>query len=136
MDRLWQRLLTEIDGPLLDEQRLRVVPDNLRLRPVELSPNVLQSVITALAQRCALQVLYENADEERSEARIHPQALVQRGPIPYLFALKNDEEAPVRLYALHRMIRAETLTGDTGAGGGGVRPGSGDRRGQGRLRSG
>jgi predicted DNA-binding transcriptional regulator YafY len=24
-------------------------------------------------------------------------------------ALKNDEEAPVRLYALHRMIRAETL---------------------------
>jgi len=110
LDRLWQRLLTESDGPLLDEQRLRVVPDNLRLRPVELSPNVLQSVITALAQRCALQVLYQNADEERSKARIHPQALVQRGPIPYLFALKNDEEAPVRLYALHRMIRAETLT--------------------------
>ena len=40
---------------------------------------------------------------------MHPQALVQRGPIPYLFALKNDEDAPVRLYALHRMIRAEAL---------------------------
>ena len=26
------------------------------------------------------------------------------------FSHKNDEEAPVRLYALHRMIRAETLT--------------------------
>ena len=110
LDRLWQRLLTETDGPLLDEQRFRVVPDNLRLRPVELYQNVLQSVITALARRCALQVHYVNANDERSEARIHPQALVQRGPIPYLFALKNDEETPVRLYALHRMLRAETLT--------------------------
>jgi proteasome accessory factor B len=58
------------------------VPDNLRLRPVELYPAVLQSVITALAQRCALRVLYENAKGERDEAQIHPQALVQRGPIP------------------------------------------------------
>jgi predicted DNA-binding transcriptional regulator YafY len=109
LDRLWQRLLTDIEGPLLDEQRLRVVPDNLRLRPVELYPAVLQSVITALAQRCALRVLYENANGGRKEAQIHPQALVQRGPIPYLFALKNDEDAPVRLYALHRIIRAESL---------------------------
>jgi proteasome accessory factor B len=49
---------------------------------VELYPAVLQSVITALAQRCALRVLYENAKGERDEAQIHPQALVQRGPIP------------------------------------------------------
>jgi len=110
LDRLWQRLLSEVDGPLLDEQRLRIVPDNLRLQPVELYPDVLQAVITALAQRCALQILYEDAEDVRGEAQIHPQALVQRGPIPYLFALKNDEEAPVRLYALHRMIRAEALT--------------------------
>ena len=34
----------------------------------------------------------------------------KRGPIAYLFALKEDEPAPVRLYALHRMIRAEALT--------------------------
>jgi predicted DNA-binding transcriptional regulator YafY len=109
LDRLWQRLLSEVDAPLLDEQRLRVVPDNLRLQPVELYPEVLQSVITALAQRCALMILYEDAEEVRGNAQIHPQALVQRGPIPYLFALKNDEEAPVRLYALHRMIRAKAL---------------------------
>jgi len=32
--------------------------------------------------------------------------LVQRGPTPYLFALKNDETAPVRTHARHRMIRA------------------------------
>lgn len=45
----------------------------------------------------------------RGEAVLHPQALIQRGPIPYLFALKNDESEPVRLYALRRMIRAEAL---------------------------
>ena len=111
LDRLWRRLLSDLDGPLLDEQRLRIIPDNLRLQPVELYPDILQAVIMALAQRCSLRILYEDAEAVRGEARIHPQALVQRGPIPYLFALKNDEEAPVRLYALHRMIRAEALVG-------------------------
>jgi predicted DNA-binding transcriptional regulator YafY len=106
LDRLWERLLYELDGPLLDDQQLRVVPDSLRLRPVELYPDVLHAVITALAQRCSLQVVYQNAAGERSNPTLHPQALVQRGPIPYLFALKNDEEQ-VRLYALHRFIRAE-----------------------------
>lgn len=110
LDRLWQRLLTNAEGPRLDEQRLRIVPDTLRLQPVALSAGVLKAVIEALAQPCALQVLYQNAEDERSDACLHPQALVQRGPIPYLFALKNDEDEPVRLYALHRMIRAEVLT--------------------------
>lgn len=109
LDRLWQRLLTNAEGPRLDESRLRIVPDTLRLQPVALSDKVLQAVIEALAQPCALQVLYQNAEDERSEACLHPQALVQRGPIPYLFALKNDEEEPVRLYALHRIIRAQAL---------------------------
>lgn len=111
LDRLWQRLLTEVDGPLLDEQRFRMVPDAVRLQPVELYPAVLQAVISALAQRKALSVLYRNAEGERAEAVIHPQALVQRGPIPYIFALKNDEHEPLRLYALHRMVRATVLTG-------------------------
>ncbi|WP_295429305.1 WYL domain-containing protein [uncultured Thiodictyon sp.] len=109
LDRLWKRLLDQYGGPLLDEQRLRLVPDTLRLKPVELSEPVLRAVIVALAQRCALRVLYEDAEGERGQAELHPQALVQRGPIPYLFALKNDESAPVRLYALHRMISAEAL---------------------------
>lgn len=106
LDRFWERLLYEFDGPLLTDQQLRVVPDSLRLRPVELYPDVLHAVISALAQRCALQVVYQNAAGERSTPIIHPLALVQRGPIPYLFALKNDE-AKERLYALHRFIRAE-----------------------------
>ncbi len=109
LDRLWQRLLTNADGFRLDEGRLRIVPDTLRLQAVELYPGVLGAVIEALTRRCALQVRYQNAGEERGDACLHPQALVQRGPIAYLFALKNDEEEPVRLYALHRMIRAKAL---------------------------
>ena len=109
LDRLWERLLREIEGPLLDENRLRVVPDTLRLRHVELNHAVLTSVIIALAERHPLEIVYRDANEVRSKARIHPQALLQRGPIPYLFALKNNEAEPVRLYALHRMIRAEVV---------------------------
>lgn len=111
LERLWERLLHELDGPLLDEQRVRIVPDSLRLRPVALYPQVLEAVIRALAQSCALQVLYEDAAGQRGEAVIHPQALIQRGPLPYLFALKNAEDEPLRLYALHRMIRAQALEG-------------------------
>ena len=109
LDRLWQRLLTNAEGPRLDEDRLRIVPDTLRLQAAALAPGVLEAVIEALAQPCALRVLYQNAEDVRGPACLHPQALVQRGPIPYLFALKNDEAEPVRLYALHRMIRAKAL---------------------------
>ncbi len=109
LDRLWQRLLTNAEGPRLNEERLRIVPDTLRLQPVALYAGVLEAVIQALAQPCALQVGYRNAEGDQSAACLHPQALVQRGPIPYLFALKNDEEEPVRLYALHRMTGATAL---------------------------
>lgn len=110
LDRFWQRVLTEVEGPVLDRTRLRIVPDTLRLQPVELHPKVLSAVIDALAQGRALDVTYRNAEDLCAPARIHPQALLQRGPIPYLFALKNDEDAPVRLYALHRMVRAEVVS--------------------------
>ena len=89
--------------------RLRIVPDTPRLQPVELFDGALSAVIEGLTRDCAVKVLYQDAEGVRGEACLHPQALVQRGPIPYLFALKNDEDEPVRLYALHRMIRAEAL---------------------------
>ncbi|WP_295407855.1 WYL domain-containing protein [uncultured Thiocystis sp.] len=110
LDRLWQQLLTNPEEPRLDESRLRVVPDTFRLQPAELEKGVLTAVIQSLIQRRALQVVYVKPSGERTEARLHPQALVQRGPIPYLFALKNDEDEPLRLYALHRMVRATSLT--------------------------
>ena len=106
LDRFLARLHRALDGPLLDERKLRLVPDTLRLCPPAIHAGVLEAVFTALLKDCALEILYENAKGERGPALIHPQAMVQRGPTPYLFALKNDETAPVRTYALHRMIRA------------------------------
>ncbi len=41
-----------------------------------------------------------------------PQALVQRGPTPYLVALQNDESKTLRLYALHRITRAQARLAD------------------------
>ena len=110
LDRLWQRLLTNPEEPRLDESRLRVVPDTFRLQPAELEPGVLTAVVQSLIQRRALQAVYVKPTGERNPVCLHPQALVQRGPIPYLFALKNEEDEPLRLYALHRMVRAESLT--------------------------
>ena len=106
LEQFWRRLLTDPNGPVLDESRLRILPDTLRLQPAEIFPEVVTAVVTALARQCVLRVLYTDAKGVRSDARLHPQALVQRGPLPYLFALKNDETEPVRMYALHRMIRA------------------------------
>lgn len=111
-DPLWLRLLTDREGLLLDGSRLRILPDTLRLQPPVVCPRSLTAIITALAQGYALDICYEKTkdqERERTKARIHPQALVQRGPIPYLFALKNDEDEPVRLYALHRMVSATAL---------------------------
>ena len=107
INRLWERLLNDPDAVKLDARRLRVIPDTLRLQPVALQEAVLIEVITALAKGYALDVDYKNAEGDEQSALIHPQALIQRGPIPYLFALKNDEDEPVRLYALQRMTRAE-----------------------------
>lgn len=109
LDRVWRHLLTNPDGPRLDESRLRLLPDTLRLQPADLHDGVLRAVIQSLIQRRVLRVRYLKPTGERRASDLHPQALVQRGPIPYLFALKDDEEEPVRLYALHRMTHAELL---------------------------
>jgi hypothetical protein len=114
LDRFLDRMYRALDGPLLDERKLRLVPDTLRLCPPEIHAGVLEAVLTALLKDCVLEILYENARGQRGAALIHPQAMVQRGPTPYLFALKNDETEPVRTYALHRMIRARARLGEPG----------------------
>jgi predicted DNA-binding transcriptional regulator YafY len=106
LNALWRSILLHPHGPLLDEQQLRILPDTLRLVPADINPVVLNAVLTALSEHRTLKVLYQNNAGERSRPRLHPQALVQRGPVTYLLALKNSEREPVRFYALHRLIRA------------------------------
>lgn len=94
--------------PLLPEARFRVIGDSQRLLPAEIKLDVLIAVLSALIQRQVLQVGYRKQDGSLLRPRLHPQGLLQRGPVLYLYALKNDEET-VKMFALHRMTSAKLL---------------------------
>ena len=59
-------------------------------------------MLEALTRAQTLVIGYRDAADKLTRPVIHPQALLQRGPRVYLFAMKNDE-ALVRMYALHRI---------------------------------
>jgi len=92
----------------LDERKLRILPDSLRLRPAEIRPQPFGCVLRALASGCALRAVYYDRLCQRSEPVLHPLALLQRGPRVYLYAMKNDETTD-RMYALDRFFSAECL---------------------------
>lgn len=101
------RLRSEDFGVSLPEQRFRIVPDTLRLLPAEFDFNTLARVLRAVSEQRALNIVYRDKKGKRSDVTVHPQAALQRGPRLYFFALKEEEMEPVRMYALHRVIRAE-----------------------------
>lgn len=107
LETLWPQLLDADNGYGLGEDRLRIVSDTQRLLPAVIGEGVLADVLEALARSCTLEIGYRDAEGLRTRPILHPQALLQRGPRLYLFALKNDELEPVRMYALHRMTRSE-----------------------------
>lgn len=81
------------------------------LIPPELSHDILVVVHEALLNEKQLQVTYQatiRAGAKQKEYRLHPQGLIQRGPVTYLAAMTNDYE-DVYLYALHRMKTAQVL---------------------------
>lgn len=95
------------DGIELSRQQFRIVPDTLRLLPAEFDGHVLAHLVRALVEGRTLNVTYRDRDGKETRPVLHPQAALQRGPRLYLFAMKNDESEPVRMYALHRIIKAE-----------------------------
>lgn len=113
-DRLWSQLLdTESDpGLRLGENKLRIVSDSLRLQPAAIRESVLTDVLVALARSQTLSIGYRSGEGRSSRPTLHPQGLLQRGPRLYLFALKDEETEPLRMYALHRItssrVDAET----------------------------
>lgn len=111
-DALWTQLLdTEADPGLhLGEDKLRIVSDTLRLQPAAIRESVLTDVLDALARSLTLQVGYRSGQGRSSQPTLHPQGLLQRGPRLYLFALKDNETEPLRMYALHRITRSTVGT--------------------------
>ena len=109
--QVWASMRTPGGQPLLAEKYFREVSDSQRLKPAHIKLEVLQAVLAALIQRQTLKVLYQKPylDAERITYTLHPQGLLQRGPILYLYALK-DAETTTKMFALHRMISADLLS--------------------------
>lgn len=103
LDGVLKRLQSREIDVQLDEDKLRVVSDTLRLQPAAIRADTLVHILEALTSGRALNIGYRDAADKVTKPVVHPQALLQRGPRLYLFALKNDEPEPVRMYALHRI---------------------------------
>jgi proteasome accessory factor B len=106
LERLWPQVLDGKAGFELGEDKLRIVSDTQRLLPADIREEVLVDVLEALARGRTLKTGYRDGLGTHTQPVLHPQGLLQRGPRLYLFALKNDETEPLRMYALHRMTRS------------------------------
>lgn len=106
--KLLDRLKLHDQGIALDESKICILPDSLRLRPAQINYQVFTTVLRALKENRALQVKYIDGQEKSSAPTLHPLGIMQRGPRIYLFALKNDEQDE-RLYAIDRMRTAKLL---------------------------
>ena len=111
LERILASLREEGEDFGLGEDKLCILSDTQRLLPADFKEEVLLAALEALAQSRTLQATYRDGAGKLSRPELHPQALLQRGPRLYLFALKNDEPAPLRMYTLHRFTSAKVGEG-------------------------
>ncbi|WP_153718671.1 helix-turn-helix transcriptional regulator [Spiribacter salilacus] len=103
--------LTHTDGTgLANKSIIDFVPDHLQLKEVALSEEILDKVLQALFGRCPLTARYRKRSGKMSGGELHPQAFVQRGPIPYLLAVKQGEGNLIKHFPLHRMTSVALLS--------------------------
>ena len=103
--------LTHTDGTgLANKSIIDFVPDHLQLKEVALSEEILDGVLQALFARCRLKAEYRKRNGTMSGGELHPQAFVQRGPIPYLLAVKQGEWNLIKHFPLHRMTSVTLLS--------------------------
>lgn len=92
--------------------KVRTVPPAQPLLPSPVNAEVQQAVYGALLADRQLDIRYlKRGKSEMSEYRIHPLAVVQRGPVTYLCCRVSDAER-VRTFAMHR-IQSVTVLDDT-----------------------
>lgn len=83
--------------------KIRSVPPTLPLLPPPIDMGLLARIEDALLRDKQIGCRYRSADGRETEQRLHPLALVQRGPVTYLVATAfNYDDA--HLYAAHRFI--------------------------------
>ena len=91
--------------------KVRTVPSSQPLLPPAIDTTVQQVLTEALLHEKQVQVSYKRAGRDAAMTyRIHPLALVQRGPVLYIHARINDYP-DTRILAMHR-IQSATLLDD------------------------
>lgn len=89
--------------------KVRTVPPAQPLLPSPINAEVQQTVYGALLADRQLDIQYlKRGGDELLEYRIHPLAVVQRGPVTYLCCRVNGAER-LRTFALHRIQSARAL---------------------------
>ena len=89
--------------------KVRYVSPSLPFLPPHVDSLVVEVVHEALLAERQIEVEYrKTSGEVTNQVRLHPLALIQRGQITYLAATAYDY-SDVRLYAVHRIAKAEIL---------------------------
>jgi len=88
-------------------EKVRYVAATVNLIPPNVDEKALAAVQEALLQDVQLKISYTSPSSKKpKELTLHPLSLIQRGATPYLAATTYDYP-DVRLYAIHRIQRAE-----------------------------
>lgn len=88
-------------------QRVRALPNGKALLPARVDPQVWETVADALLHRRQLTVDYLSRSKGAvRRLRLHPKAVVARGPVSYLIA-SVDGYSDIRHFALHRIQQAQ-----------------------------
>lgn len=92
--------------------KVRAVAPAQPLLPPKIDPEIQRIVSDALLANRQLNISYRPRGKRATEYRIHPLALVQRGPLLYLHVRMFDYEDS-RILAMHRLTSAEMLSEPT-----------------------
>lgn len=85
--------------------KVRAVPPSLPLIPPIILPAIYQAVSEALLAERQLKITYTTRDGNTVDYRLHPLALIQRGPVLYLHCRLFDYE-DTRSLVMHRIKKA------------------------------
>lgn len=104
---LAEKRLESLNNPLTRwTDKIRTVTPGQPLQAPAITPEVLSVVQSALINERQIIARYHGrTGKPASEMKLHPLAIVLRGPISYLVAKAFDYE-DVRLYAMHRFVVA------------------------------
>lgn len=92
--------------------KVRSVPPTLPLLPPAVDTELLARIEDGLLRDKQIDCRYRSSDGRETEQRLHPLALVQRGPVTYLVATAFDYDE-AHLYAVHRFVAVDVTEEET-----------------------